>query len=524
MRKIFLLILCFLTFSGFRIYSKDYLKELDLIISERSKYENSKQTEIAESWADYSAARTDSDRYNALRNLYKDYRTFRIDSAIIIADKRLEIARKWGMKSKIASASLNLAESYVKSGLADKALQILDTLDAASLEDYHQKYRNSVYRYVYTLKAKTEMLPSDRIRAMEKLKQLRDSALAESTPDSRSYHVIQAERFIDAGMPQEAVAKIEEADRIFDFSDDAAMQYTMGEIYLRAGMKQEAKECLSRAAILDLSSGSKEYRALILLSSLLFDEGDVERAFVYINCAFEDIHFSNANFRNPEIMENMPVIDTAFHAYEKKNIRLTRTFLWIAGALVLLLGLMLGALFKVHRSNRRVMAANEEINARLQAHNDRLKDADLLKLRNINTLIMSNARYIDRLENYRKEVYRLVRTNQYEKALDALKSERNNSKDINTFHEMFDETFISMFPDFVSDVNKLLKEPVELKEPGRLTPELRVIALMRLGFTSTDDISRILQYSSQTVYNLRSSIRNMSKLPREEFEREIREL
>ena len=83
MRKIFLLILWLLTFSGFRIYSKDYLKELDLIISERSKYENSKQTEISESWADYSAARTDSDRYNALRNLYKDYRTFRIDSAII---------------------------------------------------------------------------------------------------------------------------------------------------------------------------------------------------------------------------------------------------------------------------------------------------------------------------------------------------------------------------------------------------------------------------------------------------------
>lgn len=500
------------------------LDELDKIIKERSKFEAVKRAQIIKSKADYTRATTDSDRYNTLRTLYKEYRNFRIDSAVIIADERLDIARKWGLKSKVASASINLAESYVKSGLADKAIYILDTLKVETLEDYHRKYRNSVYRSAYRLKSRTELLPSEREEALRMVTQLREQALAESEPGSRGYYTTLAEKFTEAGMLSQAVAKIEKADSIFNFSEDAAMQYTMGEIYLAAGMRQKAIDCLSKAAILDLSSGTKEYQSLILLASLLFEEGDVERAFVYINCALEDMHFSNANFRNPEIMENMPVIDQAFHAYKQENIRITHTFLWIAGVLVLLLAVSVVFLLKTLKSNKRMISTIEDINGRLQDRNQKLTEADKLKLENINTLIISNAAYISRLEKYRKTVYRLVKTGQYENALDALKSQRNNSKDVNAFHEIFDEAFLSMFPDFITSVNKLLKEPLEMKEGNRLTPELRVLALMRLGLSSTEEIARILQYSSQTVYNLRSTIRSLSILPWEDFKAKVKTL
>ena len=500
------------------------LDELDKIIKERSKFEAVKRAQIIKSKADYTRATTDSDRYNTLRTLYKEYRNFRIDSAVIIADERLDIARKWGLKSKVASASINLAESYVKSGLADKAIYILDTLKVETLEDYHRKYRNSVYRSAYRLKSRTELLPSEREEALRMVTQLREQALAESEPGSRGYYTTLAEKFTEAGMLSQAVAKIEKADSIFNFSEDAAMQYTMGEIYLAAGMRQKAIDCLSKAAILDLSSGTKEYQSLILLASLLFEEGDVERAFVYINCALEDMHFSNANFRNPEIMENMPVIDQAFHAYKQENIRITHTFLWIAGVLVLLLAVSVVFLLKTLRSNKRMISTIEDINGRLQDRNQKLTEADKLKLENINTLIISNAAYISRLEKYRKTVYRLVKTRQYENALDALKSQRNNSKDVNAFHEIFDEAFLSMFPDFITSVNKLLKEPLEMKEGNRLTPELRVLALMRLGLSSTEEIARILQYSSQTVYNLRSTIRSLSIMPWEDFKAKVKTL
>lgn len=522
--RIYLILFLILTGDIFYIFGGNHLRELDKIIGERSEFEAVKRAEINKSKTDFARAVTDSDRYNILRTLYKEYRNFRIDSAVIIADERLKIAREWGVRSKVASASINLAESYVKSGLADKAIFILDTLRTETLEDYHRKYRNSVYRSAYRLKARTEMLPSDREYSLRMVTKLREQALAESDPGSRGYYTTLAEKFAEAGMHHEAVRKIEKADSLFDFSNDAAMQYTMGEIYLAAGMRQKAIDCLSRAAVLDLSSGNKEYQSLILLASLLFEAGEVERAFVYINCALEDMHFSNANFRNPEIMEHMPVIDQAFHAYKQKNIQLTHTFLWIAGALVILLAVSVVFLLKTLKSNKRMIATIADINARLKDHNRVLTEADKLKLKNINTLIISNAAYITRLEKYRKTVYRLVKTGQYEDALETLKSQRNNSKDINTFHEIFDEAFLSMFPDFVDSVNKLLREPLAMKEGMRLTPELRVLALMRLGLSSTDEIVRVLQYSSQTVYNLRSTIRALSVLPWEDFKTKIKTL
>lgn len=524
MKNIVLLgyLILFLSSLPCRAASDSALKELDRTVAERHRYEAVKREEISKARADYDRAKTDSDRYNALRGLYEAYRSFRIDSALIVSDTRLVVARRMGVRSKIASASLNLAESYVKSGHPDEALRILDTLSVDHLEDYHLKYRNSIYRNAYSLKSKTALLPADRMAAFEKLRELREETLSSPDKESRGYYTLMAEQLKDAGMLDQAVAMMEEADRKFDFSHDAAMQYSMGEIYLAAGRKEKAKNALTKAALIDITSGVKEYRALILLASLLFEEGDVERAFDYINCAFEDAHFSNAYLRTPEILAYMPVIDQTFHAYEQQSNRKTKTFLWITVAMLAVLIVVSVLLWRTLHAKRKMMGEISEINAQLADRNEKLLEADRLKLSHINNLMLTNARYLSRIKDYRKSVYRLMKTGQYDKAIDTLKSDRADSKDIAAFHEMFDDAFLSMFPDFIQSVNRLLKTPMELKDQNRLTPELRVMALMRLGLSSTEEISGMLHYSSQTVYNLRSSIRNLTDLPREEFEKALK--
>lgn len=507
-----------------RFAQASILDTLDYKIASKKSYEISKSREIAAHKFEFDTASTDQSKYNALRGLYQGYRSFRIDSALIMANKRLEIAKRLDDKSKIISASLNLAEGYVKSGAPDEALAILLSIDPGSLEDYHLKYYDSILRNAYLLKVNSAMLPSDRMAAKDMVNRLRDKTLSLISHDSKGYYTLSAEKLVDAGLYEEAVALMEEADRIFDFSNDAALQYSMGEIYLAAGQHDKAIEKLANSAILDISSGTKEYQSLILLASLLFEEGDVERAFNYINCAFEDAEFSNAKLRTPEIMKILPVINQTFRSYEKRNARLTHIFLWAAGSLVVLLLISGFFLWRTLRANRKMLSTIEDINTRLEARNSRLEEADALKLQHINNLMLSNARYISRLKDFRKSVYRLMKTGQYDKALDTLKSDRMDAKDIVAFHEMFDMSFLSMFPDFVVNVNKLLKTPVSLKESNRLTPELRVMALMRLGLSSTEEISGMLHYSAQTVYNLRTSIRSMTDLSREEFEERIRNI
>lgn len=503
--------------------SDSLLRRLDELVRTRDLFEKQKQDSILKRRLEYESCQSAADRYNTLRGLYTEYRTYRIDSAMIIAAERLKIAREMGEDSKIASASLNLAESYAKGGDPERAIAILDTLDVNRLAQYHLKYRTNIYRTAYQMKVATAVLHDDRMAALHKLRQYTDEAMTNSPEGTRGGYTLRAEELRTAGMSSEAVALIEEASRKFDFSDDAGMQYIMGEIYHAAGENRKAIECLTRAAIIDISGSIKEYNSLILLSSLLFEEGDVDRAFEYINCAFEDAEFSHAAMRTTEIMKSMPVIDEAFHNAERQMRRHTERMLALTCVLVVLLAASLVMLYRQFHLKRKILTRVEEINSELMAKNGALVKADDLKLQHINQLMLSQAANISRLRDYRKNVYRLLKSSQMEKAVDALKSDKVESQQIAAFYEQFDQAFLSIFPDFIEESARYFTEPVKTKSPQALTPELRVAAMIRLGMTSTDEISSILQYTPQTVYNLRSSLKSMVGVPWEEFTAYLRE-
>lgn len=504
-----------------KVSADETLRQLDRAIENKRQYEDEYAATITKVRADYDSSSSPADRYNTLRTLYELYRSFRIDSALIVAEQRFEVAEKLGEKSKIASASLNLAEGYARSGNTDRALAILDALDESALEDYHKKYRNSIYRSALTMKVATSLLSSDRMKAIERLRSFQDSAFRESPVNSRGYLTLKAEKLRDAGLYKEAVAEIEKAHRQFDFSNDAAMLYTMGEIYVDAGDRRKGAECLAQSAILDISSGRKEYKSLILLANILFEEGEIERAFNYINCAFEDAAFSHANMRTAEIMQVMPLIDRAFHHQESEIRKRTKLFLIASGALIAVLLIFILFLVRLNREKRRMMATIEGINRRLGEQNLALKESDSLKLQHIKSLMLAYSTYISRLKNYRKGIYRLLKTGQLEKALDEVKSNSAETSDITAFQETFDEAFLSIYPDFIDRLNEYLEEPVRIREGKRLSPELRVAAMISLGMTTTDEISEMLHYSAQTVYNLRSTLKGMLKVDIKEFEKGI---
>lgn len=499
------------------------LNRLDDVIRNRHSYEVEKREGIAKALTDYEKSHDDESRYNALRGLYESYRSYRVDSALIVAHKRLDIARRLGIPSKIASASINLAEGYTRSGSVDLAINILDTLHPSFLENHHIKYRNAVYREAYRSKAYNSVLQEEKDAAFSRLKALNDSALNESPETSRGYYTLTAEKLCDAGLYRQAIATVKEAEKQYDFSNDPAMLATIGNIYLQAGDIDKAIDYLSSSAILDITSGTKEYSSLITLTNILLNQGDIKRAFEYINCAFEDAEFSHANLRTAEIMKIMPVIDKTFHNKEKETSRLTLFFLIAAGIMVIALLILVAWYVKALRAKRKMMATIREINNSLEERNKALAEADALKLHYINLLMKANSEYISRLKAFRKNVYRSLKTNRIDNALDLVKSTREEANDIAAFQELFDQAFLSIFPDFIETMNGFMKEPIELKEPLRLTPELRVMALMKLHMDSTEEISALLHYSNQTVYNLRTTIRGMLNIPWEEFERRLKE-
>lgn len=74
--------------------------------------------------------------------------------------------------------------------------------------------------------------------------------------------------------------------------------------------------------------------------------------------------------------------------------------------------------------------------------------------------------------------------------------------------------------------NRQLQEDAKIKNAysHSLTPEMRIFALIRLGITDSDRISKFLDYSTHTVNTYKTRIKNRSTVDNEQFERLIMEI
>jgi hypothetical protein len=116
------------------------------------------------------------------------------------------------------------------------------------------------------------------------------------------------------------------------------------------------------------------------------------------------------------------------------------------------------------------------------------------------------------------------------KELDELfqisKSTELKEQEIEELNQNFDIVFLHLFPNFIDDFNALLVPEAQIhpKEENRLTTDLRIFALIRLGIEDSSKIAEFLHYSVNTVYNYRARIKNGAVGNRETFERQVKEL
>ena len=179
-------------------------------------------------------------------------------------------------------------------------------------------------------------------------------------------------------------------------------------------------------------------------------------------------------------------------------------------------------------SNKALRNSNNELkdsNKALRNSNDELENTNTKRELMANAFIMLCYQYIERLESQRKLVIRKIRANQQNELLSTLSSSKLSTEENQNFLSQFDKIFLSLYPSFVNELNSLLipEAQIELKEDNKLTPSLRVAALVRLGVTESPKIAGILSYSLQTIYNYRSTLKN-SAIDKENFEENLQKL
>ena len=188
---------------------------------------------------------------------------------------------------------------------------------------------------------------------------------------------------------------------------------------------------------------------------------------------------------------------------------------------------------KLYELNNQLTETNEklnDLNTRLSLSNDKLSEAysaiaEISELKEvyIGRYMDQCLAYIEKLDEYRKSIGKLLNSGKSDDLKKLVKSSALIDEELKLFYDQFDKTFLNLFPSFVEDFNDLLmpEESIIPKKAGGLNAELRIFALIRLGISDSDKIAKFLRYSLTTIYNYRTKVRNKAKGDRNKLEAEV---
>ena len=133
--------------------------------------------------------------------------------------------------------------------------------------------------------------------------------------------------------------------------------------------------------------------------------------------------------------------------------------------------------------------------------------------------------YMDKLKQFSKLVNRKISAGQVDELVKLTKSGKFVEEQSREFYALFDEAFLHIYPNFVTDVNTLLRpdEQIAPAEGELLSSDLRILAFMRLGIDDATRVAQILNYSVNTIYAYRNKLRNRA-INRDTFEADIQKI
>jgi DNA-binding CsgD family transcriptional regulator len=317
--------------------------------------------------------------------------------------------------------------------------------------------------------------------------------------------------------------------------------------YKLQGDRDQMMYWLVESVLADIKNAAMDQGSMWELANELMLSGEIDKASEYISFTSDCANRYGSRQRNWQIA---PLLTHIAKNYKSDSEATTTQLRLTLVAISLLLLLLLGVLFFLHRRNRQLDTArmalkdkNDELhtvnkqlaeqteelstlNSQLSTLNSQLSESNRVKEEYIGRFMSLCSQYIDKLDNYRKMVNKKMKNKELEELFHLSKSTELKEKELEELYQNFDSVFLHLFPNFVNDFNALLQPEMQVhpKEENRLTTEIRIFALIRLGIEDSSKIAEFLHYSVNTIYNYRARIKNGALDNRESFERRIKEL
>lgn len=303
----------------------------------------------------------------------------------------------------------------------------------------------------------------------------------------------------------------------------------MGYNYMGLAEYVEAAECISKSAEMGIQDGSLIYPAMRKIAEVAYIMGDITHSYQMINVAILNADLSHSRYRYAEIAASYPKIDKDMYAVTQQQ----KAWLTVGLAVLLATTLVLIAMVVVAVRQRKTLHEQKSLiekqmtkiadkSEKIDKINSQLLEAGHIKEVVLGQLIVGSANHQAAIKKLRREVLRRLTIKDYEGVRNAFDTQHNEAFD--TFYEL-DQILLMLFPHFADDFNALMRPECQIavKHGERLTTEMRIFALIRLGITKNDDLAQSLNYSVNTIKSYKTRVIASSLYEKDEFYRRLNE-
>ena len=481
-------------------------------------YNKTKELRIANLNIELENSKSLKDQYEKRKKLIDEYQYYNLNKAIENIEINLTLAKQIDDLNLNTETLLKFTQLLISSGQYKESIDILNQLNKNIISDdniiqYYKNYADGYSRLSYYTIANDSKNKYFNLYNIYK-----DSLVTYFDKNSEFYLDLEEKKFRDNGQIADALTI---NDQRLKLVNEFSRQYSIIRFersFLYSGAKNR-KINLILSAISDIRLSIKDNASLTDLAKISFQENDLDKAYRYINFSYEDAEFYNSLHRKTIISSTLPLITRAYESRSiiQKNELEKLLFISVTLGFILLISLLL-----IYKQVKRISKTSNQLkhaNNNLTKIYDKLSNSDRIKERYLGTFLNLYSDYINHLDMYRKMVRNHITSNKYKALLDLTKSKQIKDNELKIFYKNFDEAFLKIYPNYVTEFNSLMKDNHQfiLNNKNELNTELRIFALVRLGISSSSKISKILRYSVNTIYNYRAGVKNNS-IDREDFE------
>lgn len=483
----------------------DGLRELDKVIACKDYYRDSLLNSLGAVRRDFDSAGSDSLRWEYSRMLYSGYYHYSQDSSV----KYQRLMERYASDpAQRLLTRMQKVRILLQKNEEEDAAAVFGSLDTTGLTD-----QELVKEYLHCEAVLCSALLSAGVQDEAFYRQrLRSSRTKSLEIDSTSFYArrMKAQLCRDNGDTLAAVSLLE---RLYRDSDDphekASTAYNLAKIHEKKGDEDARFEWLVRSAVNDFRSAERTYMSLYELALVLYDKGRLRKAEQYISLNLMDVISGNFSKRLGDSGKaNLIISDTVQRMARSRN-------RWLTVGICLVLVLLVVILRLLQREVRH--------REQMKETNSKLLDANKIRNGYVFRYMALSVHYIDKIGETRNEIRSLAKSDGLDAVMKALRSPAAMYNEYENYYQIFDETFLGIYPDFVEKVNALLSEDARFDLHGEKTlpTELRILAAIRIGITESGKIAKFLKCSPNTVYTYRAKLKRSALCPKENFEAEI---